>query len=112
MILQILLSAVLLCLLLYAVKLTRRGNWLGILLIPISLAANFFVLFPDKSNLVANWLGVGRGADLLIYLCFLSGILLIVLIHLRFREQSIAITELARAIAISNLQKDANQSKS
>lgn len=106
MIVQIMLSAVLVCLLLYAVKLTRRGNALGILLVLLAICAIFFVLFPDNSNTVANWLGVGRGADLLIYLCFLSGVLMILLLHLRFREQSIAITELARAIALNNPRKN------
>ena len=106
MIVQFMLSAVLVCLLLYAIKLTRRGNGVGLLLIVLSLAAIFFVMFPDNSNTVANWLGVGRGADLLIYLCFLSGVLLILLLHLRFREQSIAITELARAIALNNPRKN------
>lgn len=109
MIVQLMLSVVLICLLLYAIKLTRRGNGLGLLLILLSISAIFFVIFPENSNLVANRLGVGRGADLLIYLCFLSGVLLILLLHLRFREQSIAITELARAIALNNPHKKSEE---
>ena len=62
----------------------------------------FFVIYPEESGVVANFLGVGRGADLLLYLCFMAGILLILLVHLKFRIQTIIITDLARAIALQN----------
>jgi hypothetical protein len=58
------------------------------------------VFFPEQTFVFANLLGVGRGTDLLLYICFIIGIILMLLIHVKFQQQSIIITNLARAIAL------------
>jgi hypothetical protein len=78
-----------------------RGNFVALLLLLSALTAIFFVIFPDETIVIANKLGVGRGTDLLLYFCFITGAILVLLIHVKFRQQSIMITELARAIAIA-----------
>lgn len=85
----------------YSAFILHRGNMIGLLLIIMSIAGIFFVIFPNETNIFANALGVGRGADLLLYICFMAGVLLIFLVHIKFRQQSILITELARAVAIN-----------
>jgi hypothetical protein len=102
MIISLLLIVVLSSFLLYSIKLMMRANLVGLPLLLLSLAAIFFVIYPEESGLIANALGVGRGADLLLYFCFMAGVLLILLVHLKFRQQSIMITELARKIALDN----------
>lgn len=102
MIISIMLITVLSSLCIYSIKIMTRGNLVGLPLFALSLSAIFFVIYPEESALIANLLGVGRGADLLLYLCFMSGVLLILLVHLKFRQQSIMITELARKVALNN----------
>jgi hypothetical protein len=86
----------------YSIILILRSNVFGLPLFFISILICFFIIFPNKSGVVANLLGVGRGADLLLYLSFMSGIILILLVHLKFKNQSIMITELARSIALKD----------
>lgn len=99
---SILMVIALLCVAFYAYRVMAQGNMMALLLLLISLAAIFFVFFPEETIVIANMLGVGRGTDLLLYFCFIAGIILILLIHVKFRHQSIMITELARALALSN----------
>lgn len=102
MIVSLMLIVVLASLLIYSIKLITRGNLVGLPLLLLSSAAIFFVIYPEESGVIANVLGVGRGADLLLYFCFMAGVLLILLVHLKFRQQNIMITELARKVALNN----------
>lgn len=101
MIMSTLLVLALLCMCFYAYTIMVRGNFVALLLLLSALTAIFFVIFPDETIVIANKLGVGRGTDLLLYFCFITGAILVLLIHVKFRQQSIMITELARAIAIA-----------
>lgn len=58
------------------------------------------VLRPDDLTRLANHLGVGRGADLLLYGLAMSAILLVVNTGLRFRAVDRRFTELVRAFAL------------
>ncbi|MFZ4843546.1 MULTISPECIES: DUF2304 domain-containing protein [Mycetocola] len=71
------------------------------------LAAVFAVVFPDLINSLANLLGVGRGTDLLLYGLIVVFIGSSVTASRRYRQQEAQITELARAIAISQAQDPA-----
>ena len=102
MMISILLVIALLCVAFYAYRVMAQGSALALLLMLLSFTGIFFVFFPEETIVIANKLGVGRGTDLLLYLCFVTGSILIVLIHIKFRHQSIEITELARAIALAN----------
>lgn len=64
------------------------------------LSASVCVIFPGITSDVANALGVGRGADLLLYLGLLAGIHSFLLLYLKERRLDRRITELTRAIAI------------
>jgi hypothetical protein len=99
------LIVVLFSLLVYSIKLMTRGNLVGLPLLLLSFAAIFLVIYPKESGVIANALGVGRGADLLLYFCFMAGVLLILLVHLKFRQQNIMITELARKVALSHVSR-------
>jgi small membrane protein len=58
------------------------------------------VLRPDDLTWFANRVGVGRGADLLLYALAVSAIFLAVNTGLRFRAVDRQITELVRALAL------------
>ena len=63
--------------------------------------AIFFILFPDYTNTIASKLGVGRGADLLFYLCILLFIFIIVKLFARIRRLEKMLTEHIRQTAKS-----------
>jgi len=65
-----------------------------------SVAGIYFVLFPSQTNALAEWMGVGRGADLILY-CWIV-ISLVVSVNLQFRILSLQeiTTELTRELAL------------
>lgn len=60
------------------------------------------VVFPDVSTRVANFVGVGRGVDLIFYFSHLFLLLLIVGLWRRSIVLMATITKLSRAIALQN----------
>lgn len=62
--------------------------------------ATVLVLFPDLTTLIAHFLGVGRGTDLLLYVSLIAGLHAVLLLYVKTRELERKITEQTRAIAI------------
>ena len=91
--------------LIYSFKLIQNGILVGILLFVISIFCIVIVLFPSLSGLIANFLGVGRGADLLLYMSFVIGLILFIALQIKIRKLETAITKLARHIAINQSSK-------
>ncbi len=63
-------------------------------------AAILAVLFPDVTNIAANAVGVGRGADLLLYSLTVAFLASIFLYNLARRKDQQKITQLSRKLAI------------
>lgn len=61
--------------------------------------AVLFILSPDISNTIAKKLGVGRGADLLFYICILFFLFIILKLFARLRRLERTLTELIRKLA-------------
>jgi small membrane protein len=102
MIISLLLVGCLLVAAVYGFLISGRGNRVfGGMIIFLALAGIFLVVKPEYSTLAANYLGIGRGTDLLLYLFFMMSIILIFLVHIKFRRHDILITNLARSIALS-----------
>lgn len=74
--------------------------WTKILATLFVLAAIITVIFPDSTNTLAHWLGVKRGADLLLYLLALAFIFTIFNSYVHEKRQQKRIASLARKIAI------------
>ena len=104
MIIQGVLLLALLGFLLYSLSILKSNLFLGWLLAATSLCSISLVLMPEFSNQLAGFFGVGRGADLLLYLCFVFGGGFLIAISVKFRMQSIVITEIARAFAIKEVR--------
>ena len=66
------------------------------------------IIFPDATSFVAHRLGIGRGADLIIYTSLLSTFYLIFRIHLTLARVEQEITEIVRAIALERLTEPAD----
>ncbi|MEO7394586.1 MAG: DUF2304 domain-containing protein [Chitinophagaceae bacterium] len=66
--------------------------------------AVFFILFPGYTNTIAAKLGVGRGADLLFYLCILLFNFIILKLFARIRRLEKLLTEHIRQTASTQAQ--------
>ncbi len=71
-----------------------------VLFFVLAVVAVIMVLRPDWANDVAHFLGVGRGADLLVYLGITGLAFLWLGLYTRQRELDVHLTELARRLAL------------
>lgn len=83
---------------------TRLAN-LGLVGIGI-----LFVLNPDLTTSIARRVGVGRGADLLLYLLCLGSTLMFLQLHRKNRELEEKLTEVARSVALQGARKPGEKS--
>lgn len=104
MIIQILLIivSVLLVLIGLSHRSTSSGQaWKKILLILLSILMIVSVIFPKILTEVAHFLGVGRGADLLLYVFVVVFIFYVLNNYLKQQDQRKDLYRLARRVAIS-----------
>ncbi len=64
----------------------------------------FFTWMPEFSNKVANYLGIGRGADLILYIWIVLSMLALASLYITFNKQERQITHLTRALALHQAQ--------
>ena len=74
--------------------------WKKIALSLLAVAMVIAVLFPDITNKVANALGIGRGADLLLYLLALAFIGYVLNAYLHQQKDKDTLYRLARKVAL------------
>ena len=83
-----------------------RSTVLDVLLIGIFIiAGTLLVLFPEYSNKIAHWAGVGRGADLLFYLSILFLFFLILKLYSRLRKMEQNFTEIVRNKSLEDAEE-------
>jgi hypothetical protein len=63
-------------------------------------AAVLAILFPTALTSIANFFGIGRGADLLLYVSIIGGLLFIVALVRSKARSDARVTQLARAVAL------------
>ena len=66
------------------------------------VAAVWAVLRPDDLTVLANWIGVDRGTDLLLYVLVIAFMFTTMSTWIRFREQELRYARLARAVALQS----------
>ncbi len=88
MIAQLILTAFLLGILLYALTEYRRSPAVGLIAVLAAVGGLYFVWVPSHATHLAEFVGIGRGVDLIIYL--------------KLRAHMELITVLARELAIAN----------
>ena len=102
MIAQAILSLLLCSVLVYSWAESRRSPAVALLSFIAGLAGLYFVWMPSHSTHVAEFIGIGRGADLIMYLWVCISLIVLLNLHLKLRSQHEVITALARAIALAN----------
>jgi hypothetical protein len=109
MIAQVLLSALLCAILLYAFVERRRSPVVSVLSLLAAAAGLYFVWHPSHAGALAEFAGIGRGVDLIIYTWVVISLLVLLNLHLKLRAQTESLTALARTIAIDEaMQSGAN----
>jgi hypothetical protein len=73
----------------------------GGIVIGAALFGGYLVWMPDHATYIANMVGIGRGADLVLYVWVLITCAILLLLYLNLREQLQLITTLARRMALS-----------
>lgn len=105
MIFQLLLSAGLIFIVLYAFKQKHKSLFVSVVTVISALCGLYFVWAPNQANAIANIIGIGRGADLILYCWVFTSLLLLLILHFKVRSNLELITSLARKLAIAEAEK-------
>lgn len=111
MIAQLILTTLLSGVVLYAWQERRRSAMVASLALMAATAGLYLVWVPSHASTVAEWAGVGRGVDLIIYVWVVISLLVMLNLHLKLRAQLELITALARQIAIANAKTNSPEMK-
>lgn len=88
----------------YALGQTHTPRLLRAINVAASVAGITFVLQPELTNRLAATLGVGRGADLLLYVWVVVSLALFAHLQLALLRSKERLTEVARALALATAQ--------
>jgi hypothetical protein len=71
-------------------------------------AGAWAVLFPDQTDIIANYVGVGRGVDLITYLFEITAMFVLIHYYTKFVELQRQLTDLVREMALlrADLERD------
>jgi hypothetical protein len=104
---QGLLIASIFALVIYLVRSRRSAQtqaWVKVGFVLFVLAGVYAVLRPNDTTVVAHWLGVARGTDLMLYALIIAFCFSTVSTYLRFKDLELRYARLARAIALDGAQ--------
>jgi hypothetical protein len=102
---QILLIASVLALLVYLLR--SRGNarskaWVKVGYVLFVVAGIYAIVRPDDTTVLANWVGVARGTDLMEYVLIVVFAFTTLSAYMRFKDIELKYARLARAVALQN----------
>ena len=80
----------------------KAKAWVKVGYVLFVVAAIYAILRPDDTTVVANWLGVDRGADLLSYALMIAFVFTTLSTYLRFKELDLRYARLALAVALQS----------
>lgn len=104
---QVLLIAAVLALLVHLLRSRTNAKakaWVKVGYLLFVIAAIYAILRPDDTTVVANWLGVDRGADLLSYALVIAFVFTTLSTYLRFKDLEVRYARLARAVALQSVR--------
>jgi len=74
-------------------------------ILAVVAGGGFFVWVPNQTTAIAELVGVGRGADLMLYLWVVITLALILFLYLKMIRMGRKITQLTRAIALMHVKE-------
>ncbi len=104
---QALLIVSVLVLLVYLLRSRRSARskaWVKVGYVLFVIAGIYAILRPDDTTVVANWLGVARGADLMEYMLIIAFVFTTLSAYMRFKDLELKYARLARAVALAERQ--------
>jgi hypothetical protein len=78
----------------------KAKAWVKVGYVLFVILAIYAILRPDDTTVLANWLGVRRGADLITYALIIAFVFTTMSTYLRFKELELKYARLARAVAL------------
>lgn len=109
MIFQFASSAAMGLLVLYAFSQWRNAPVVSALVLTAALAGIYLIWLPEHTGAVASWVGIGRGADLMLYVWIILSLFLFLNLHLKLRGNRRLIAELTRDIALERARRELAQ---
>jgi small membrane protein len=106
---RILLTVGLSVFLVYGTSQRGKSRFVFYATLAIGTAGLFLVWMPEEANDLAYLLGVGRGADLILYCWILTSLIMALNLHVLIRENQQVTTELARQLALAHPLKSLEQ---
>jgi hypothetical protein len=100
---QLLLIFSIMALLVYLLRSRRSAQsraWVKVGYVVFVFAAVYAVLRPNDTTVVAHWVGVARGTDLMLYALIMAFSFTTLSTYLRFKDLELRYARLARAIAL------------
>lgn len=100
---QVLLIVAIVTLLVYLLRSRRSARsraWVKMGYVVFVLAAVYAIVRPNDTTVVANWLGVDRGTDLLEYALIIAFLFTTISTYMRFKDLELRYAQLARAVAL------------
>jgi hypothetical protein len=100
---QALLITAVITLLVYLLRSRRSAQaraWVKVGYVVFVIAAVYAILRPDDTTVLANWLGVDRGSDLLGYALIIVFLFTTLSTYMRFKDLELKYAQLARAVAL------------
>ncbi|WP_237569091.1 DUF2304 domain-containing protein [Mycolicibacterium lacusdiani] len=100
---QALLIAAVITLLVYLLRSRRSAQaraWVKVGYVVFVIAAVYAILRPDDTTVLANWLGVDRGSDLLGYALIIVFLFTTLSTYMRFKDLELKYAQLTRAVAL------------
>jgi hypothetical protein len=104
---QGLLITSIIALLVYLLRSRRNAQsraWVKVGYLVFVMAAVYAVLRPNDTTVVAHWLGVDRGTDLMLYALIIAFSFSTLSTYLRFKDLELRYARLARAVALEGAQ--------
>jgi hypothetical protein len=95
-------------LLVYLLRSRRNAQsraWVKVGYLLFVIAAVYAVLRPNDTTVVAHWLGVDRGTDLMLYALIIAFSFTTLSTYLRFKDLELRYARLARAVALEGAQQ-------
>jgi hypothetical protein len=80
-----------------------------LLLLGAFLITALFVLYPSLTTRIANWLGVGRGTDLILYLSIVILVFVLLMMYSKIKKLEEIITMLTRDKTLNADKHDTTQ---
>jgi small membrane protein len=104
---QGLLIASVLALLVFALRSrssARTKAWVKVGYVLFVIAGIYAIVRPDDTTVVANWVGVARGTDLMEYVLIVAFAFTTISTYLRFKDIELKYARLARTVALQNVR--------